>query len=489
MKPLIAHLPSATACDEGRRALLAFVERQARPSLLGIELDGDGRERLPVSQEGRLHDLPGHVTSPLHQLSWPDRHAAGSVDVAQGVLATVASTCVQRYETRAAVNPHRGYPAAHCFFSAQIFLLAEGRAWHLDTAAHGLREVGVHDGEITPTTAVRTSRGAVLAVLLHTGSLPPRYKELRWSLGLLEAGHLTELVVQVARALGLAVRLVRDFVELSVLDAVGARADDGWAPVCLVELGAAQAGKSTSQSATPVAALPAPIDPVLAFERTAWLDECDSTPVDCSAVTVPPDVGSKMTWSDVLFERSAGRGNKGFTASPDPLPRQTLSAVGGAIADALWQRPSISDGGIRTLVVVGRVSEVRPGLYEVDEVGRLRLLATGPDMETIQHAFSYPLTQMSVVSCPAAVVFTVDYRAQLDAGGSRRLRTEQLDLGAAAQAAGLAMTANGGFARPCRSFDPDALASELALAEGEVPAYLALLGVSRFTDLMIDLRA
>ena len=72
--------------------------------------------------------------------------------------------------------------------------------------------------------------------------------------------------------------------------------------------------------------------------------------------------------------------------------------------------------------------------------------------------------------------------------GARGWRLANLQLGVAAQAAGLALASDGLFARPCRSFHEYVLDEILGLDASEVVAYELLAGVNRFTDFVFDLR-
>ncbi|GAA4955063.1 hypothetical protein GCM10023224_45730 [Streptomonospora halophila] len=473
--------------------LLAFAELQARPMRLGIDTDGDDRAPVPVRPPaGADADvaLPGGLHRDIGEAAYPRGRAADGLPAHRRVFGVLAASGVQRFEVRSAVNPHRGYPAAHCFFAAQTFLLSGGAAWHFDTAGHRLRAVGgAADPAQAPTPeAIDAAGGAVLAVLCHPRSIPSRYRELRWALALCEAGHLAELLVQLARAYGLPVRVCRDFPDRAVIAAIGGGAE--WMPACLVELGAARAADAlpVAEAAEP-AAEPAPGDPVLAVDRRAW-SGAPPSPADRTRPEPRAGAGTGRSWSRVVFERSSGHGNKGFTASPVPLAEAALDDAAAALADALGGQRGLGAGGIRTLLLADRVAGRARGLYEIDRTGRTHPLEAepAPGLGAVQRAFSYPLTQMSVTSCAAALVFTMDQRAQLASGGARRLRTAQLDLGAAAQAAGLALSAHGAFLRPARSFDPDLLAADLRLPDDQLPGYIALVGVSRFTDLLLDVR-
>ncbi|WP_026928615.1 hypothetical protein [Glycomyces tenuis] len=432
--------PQAALSDE---RLLAFAERQARPLLLGIPADGDDRVPVPVEATGPDVPLPPGLHRMLDSAPYPRGRVDSDVPVRTRVLGTIAAAAPQRFEVRSAVNPHRAYPAAHCFYSAQLFLLTAGGAWHYDASGHLLRPVA-GDAELD-----RELDGpASLAVVCHLGSVPTRYRELRWSLSLCEAGHLLELLAQVGSAHRLAVRTRRDLPDAALLDRLGLRARDGWTPAGAVELDAPGEG-----GARPPAA--------------------------------GPDTG--MSWAQVLFERSAGRANKGFSPAPVPLAATAAEALLAAIGRAADGVPSAAESGVDVVLASRDVEGLDPGCHLIED-GRARRRIAGPDMDALQRSFAYPATQMSIAGCPAALLMITDHAAAVREGGERGLRLLQLRLGAIAQAAGMALTPHGGFLRPARSFDPDPLAAALRLEPTRLPAYVAPLGVNRFTDLLLDVR-
>src|SRR5699024_8595334 len=100
--------------------------------------------------------------------------------------------------------------------------------------------------------------GAVLAVLGQFEAMPERYHELRWSLVLTECGHLGELLVHGARAIGVPVRTQDHFVDADLLAASGAGGAGGLVPATVLELGAADTAGTLS--AAPFTAAP-PLGP------------------------------------------------------------------------------------------------------------------------------------------------------------------------------------------------------------------------------------
>jgi hypothetical protein len=477
--------------------LLDFAERQARPSRLAISLDGDGRPPVPIPARAaeRRVPLPDGFARRLAHLTYPPSTTrARGTATAAAVLDVVSATAVQRVEPRSAVNPHRGYPAAHCFFAATVVVLAGGSAWAFDEV----------DGSLVPLDEARTDAaaerfaravemagGAVLLVLGEFTGVPARYQELRWSLLLSECGHLSELLVHAARTSGLDVRVQDHFADEQVLAAVG-HGTDRWTPVTAVELGrtelASELGRADASNVVVVAHGQRGVggDPHRA-DRLAW------NPRDPEVPAVDRTLGSfvatvSMPWPDVVFERSAARSNKGFTPRLRALDREVVSAAVEALADALHHVAPASDGGLTAYLLASRVTGIVPGMHLVGRRGELTQVSTRDGMAAVQEAFSYPREEMAIGRSPAAFVITADFLRQAEAGGARGLRLGQLDQGRAMQAAGLALTVHSGFLRPVRSFDPDRLAVSLALPGRELPVYVGLVGESRFTDLLMDVR-
>jgi hypothetical protein len=250
--------------------------------------------------------------------------------------------------------------------------------------------------------------------------------------------------------------------------------------------------------------------PVFAADRAAWLagadvpawqaaDNCPTPPLASGAtptVAVRPGTLPTMSWADVLFERSGGRGNKGFVCSPERLP---MAALVDALSAAGRDAPALSAAGapalghtrsgLRLLVVLERVAGIADGLYEWrPATRRLELLRPGSLMLRFEEAYPYPATQMRLSTANAGLLFVVDFAEVLARQGPRGLRVSQLEMGSILQSIGLAATTHGVFVRPLRAFDPDRLAELADLPRGTEVAYTGLLGRSRFVDLMLDLR-
>lgn len=487
------------------QAALDLVQLQARPHQVAISLEGDGRPPAPVPEaaDDRCVPLPTGLARRQAHLTYPPRPGDPVVPAdADAVLAIVATAGVQRLEPRSAVNPHRAYPAAHCFFAATVWVLAAGSAWVFDPVHHRLVPTG---GEALSTrdpvgcfrSAVHTDGGAVLAVLGQFEAMPERYHELRWSLVLTECGHLGELLVHGARAMGVPVRTQDHFVDADLLAASGG--GGGLVPATVLELGAADTAGTLSAapvtSASPLGLPAGSAADLVGLDRLGWhTTDPVQPPTDRSARTGAGLTGS-APWSDVLFERSAARANKGMTARPDPLPADAAHDLVAALRDALGTRHQAPGSGQPTsrarhsaYLVAGRVQGRVPGLHEITDEGAPVLVRELDGMAALQEVFTYPRVEMSIDSCPAGIVLTTDYQRLLEDAGPRALRLSQVDNGRALQAAGLALTLHDAFLRPARSYDTDRLAELLHLPDGTLPVYVGLVGQSRFTDLLMDVR-
>lgn len=490
-------------------ALRAFVHLQARPSRVAVALEGDGRPCAPVPQlpDDRCVPLPAGWATRQQHLTHPPRHRPGpprATVTPDHVLDLVAAAAVQRLEPRSAVNPHRAYPAAHCFFAATVFVVADGCAWAFDPVRYCLVPVrggatGVPGSERPGSpaerfrAAVETAQGALLVVLAQLEGMPERYHELRWSLVLSESGHVSELLVHGARAAGLTVRTQDHFVDAELLAALGARSP-GLVPTTVLELGDVHTGEAVARvlgGTTPIGDPPRPVGlpaDLAQVDRQGWYAQDPARPaVDRTHRGSSPLLGS-AGWTEVLFHRSAGRVNKGLTARPVPLSAQAAHDAVHAVAEVLVHEPPAHLGGVTAYLVADRVTGHEQGMHVITPRGQTELVGTVDGISALQAVFSYPRAQMAVDSCPAGLVLAVDYDRLLQHRGPRQLRISQLDIGRAFQAAGLALTLHDAFLRPARSYDTDRLAALLALPSGTLPIYVGLIGQSRFVDLLMDVR-
>lgn len=452
----------------------AFAHLQARPNLVFGRPVRPLPPAPPIRYSGAPDiPLPTGLANVLASVPYPSSRESAPAGL-DGLTTLLQSALgFQRYEPANNYNAHRAYPSAQSLFPVEAFVVRGQQAWHYDAARHALRPVGAADGD-------PAGQDAAIALLGRPGKLPEYYRELRWALTLCEAGHAAEVVAATAGALGYAGTVHVDFDDAGLLAAIGAESLDGWLPAAVIGLSPAAPGFPPS---TP---WEAPDDPVLAADRLAWSDAVALAPSPYTA-TATWAGSADVTWEHVLFHRSAGHSRGGFTASPAPLARQALAAAlaaSRAAAQRTWGGMSI-----RMCLAVERVEDLADGLYAWSpEDGDLDLLASGSYLAAVQDAYLYPATVTRVDTGNVALMFLVDYPAVAAKWGARGLRFSQLVMGALAQAAGLALTAHGAFLRPARSFDPDRLGEVAQCKPGETVGYLGLCGVSRLTDLMLDLR-
>jgi hypothetical protein len=144
--------------------------------------------------------------------------------------------------------------------------------------------------------------------------------------------------------------------------------------------------------------------------------------------------------------------------------------------------------GLRVLVALERVDGLADGLYEyLPASDTLEVLRPGRLLMDVQDAFSYPPSSVSVATLNMAWLLCVDYPDIIRRRGPGGFREANLEMGATAQAIGVAVAAWGLFARPCRSYHEANLDPLLGLPASETVGYEVLCGVSRFRDLCLDL--
>ncbi|HVF05965.1 MAG TPA: hypothetical protein VNA20_14070 [Frankiaceae bacterium] len=363
-----------------------------------------------------------------------------------------------RHEPHNPYNPHAAIPSARCAFAVRAYVVRGGEVLAYVPARHELRLVG--DG---------APDGRHVCVVADPAAFPAGYHDLRVALALLEAGHAVANLVTAGRAAGLrsVVRAAGDeLLPLLGLDPAG--------PV----LAAAVVTFGTGGDLAPL--LPG-------------ADPAPHLPVPPGGATTPapeprPPAGRL---ADVLWRRSAGRGVPGLSASLRPVPASALwrAAAEAARLDLVagTEGPRGPVGWLRQFWVTERVDGVPDGVHEHVGDG-IVTHRRGRFLARVQEGFSYPATQTAVETTNLVGLFAVDYPALMRAYGPAGFLAAQLRLGAAAQAASLALAAEGLFARPCRSFHEHVLDDLLGLTATETVGYELLCGRARFPDLLLDLR-
>lgn len=94
-----------------------------------------------------------------------------------------------------------------------------------------------------------------------------------------------------------------------------------------------------------------------------------------------------------------------------------------------------------------RVDGVDDGVHEyLPHAGGTIAVRRGRHLGRVQEGFSYPSVQTAIETMNLVGLFAVDYPAALRAYGPRGFRVANVCLGAASQAASLALAAEGLFA-------------------------------------------
>lgn len=499
--------PTAAESNSAAVAVRAFADRQARPHSLGV---GDGAVEprpVPVEVRSTVVPLAHDLGAVLDEIPATERGAGIQDPWRQLELVLHGAFGVQRWEPTHPYNGHRAFPSPRCAFPTNAFVIdAEGGAWWFDPGGHELRGVGDRRTEAHGLPElVRASGGATIAVAADQGALPAPYGELRYPLSALEAGHAVATCGLVARAVGASPVVRCSFDDAALLRRLGLDVDDGWLPMALVELGATGLSTSSGPAVHEIAPLAARPD------SFGWLrgGEVEAWPGDDVAsgtggvehvrvvgrdrdrsVALPPRSGRDgPSLGRLLYERSAGRARTGASGMPAPLPGESFRAMLDSVAQPLdlGIRPRPWGTEARCLVVVENTVGLADGVYEWRPPELLRL-SDGPALARVQATFAYSPEWVRVDTFNHAWCFVLDHARVIDRLGPRGFRVAQLELGSIAQSLGLAATAEGAFARPCRSYDHDGLADLLDLDEHETVAYEVLVGRDRFHDLLLDVR-
>ena len=281
--------------SESPRSLIEdFVWRQSYGKTFGDpgELGSVAPPRVGGSS-GRW-PLPGGLTAALASVSWPvDWTAGSSPDVpcrrVQALLYNALG--IVRREPSNPYNDHRAFPSPRCLFPTHAYLLCArtGRAFLYNPMAHALETPDGFSaqGADSPEQSWSARAGGVVAVVSRYTRIPAYYRDLRYTLAVLEAGHALYNLALVAAALQVPARVCLAFDDAAVLRRLMLKADEGWMPVALVTLGhtTLDAGASVldgsedtrgGSCAAPRSEDP-PADRLSAVDAAAWLaaEDCD----------------------------------------------------------------------------------------------------------------------------------------------------------------------------------------------------------------------
>lgn len=484
-------------------SLTEFLRVQTRPNLVfngpGGKKGEDGPATPVRAASPRLVTWDERPDRLLRETLFPQRLPdAAAIPRSRRLQALIRSAAgPQRHEASHAFNGHRAFPSAQSKYPAELFVGIGGTTWHYDSSWDGLRPVGADSGA-DPWAELDGGSPAFLAVLGRPNRLPAYYRELQWALTLCEEGHLAGMTAQLARALGFGVEVVAEFDDQGLLERIGAVPGDQWLPGAVVGLDGARPELPRSARVWPE-----PAEPWLDADRQAWMAQPvpPPPPVPAAPATFGQDAAPTLrSWASVMFHRSGGRAPGGLTASPERLPSGLLDAAldaasavatdwGAAGPAAGPVAGHVENAGVELFAVVERTHGREDGVYAWDPVRHsLELREPGQHLAAVQRAFYYPRTVTRVDTCNVAVCCVADYTAALETEGPRGLRLAQLRFGALMQASAMVCSAHDVFLRPCRSFDPDALGALLRVRPEQTVGYLCLVGRSRYTDLLLDLR-
>ncbi|MGW5927751.1 nitroreductase family protein [Streptomyces anulatus] len=274
-----------------------------------------------------------------------------------------------------------------------------------------------------PAPATVTS--ATVELTVDPSRLPAGYGTLREALALLETGHLSSALVEAGRATGLA--------------------------AC------ASAGGVGGASGT------------------------------VAEVTLGRAMAPTWPWHQVAAARSAALTPRGLSADPRPLPTETLRRV---VQDSRPPSGSLADrrgtGGLRHRLAVRGVTDVRDGLYELDD-DVLVVLDHGRATRRIQSAFRYGPADVDVTGMNLVWIITADVDDAVRGQGPDGYQNLLLTVGAAAQHVCSAAAAAGLFCRPVRSFDEAATEAAVQAHPAEDIVYMLLIGRPRALDFCYEL--
>jgi hypothetical protein len=220
----------------------------------------------------------------------------------------------------------------------------------------------------------------------------------------------------------------------------------------------------------------------------------------CQARGLPdlmPSASTPLSWSDVLWRRSAGRvsgGRYGFALRPAPVPRGTLDSL---LAWAAVPAPDVAltavGRQVRTTLVLKAIEGLADGVYRLGGDGRAELLrADARTLARLEPGFARPSSPTTDIGLRHAAVFWVHSVATgrlLDEFGPGGLALLNLWCGWTIHGLCLAAAAAGLIARPARSYDEHHIQPLLGLEGEEFPVFTTVCGTPRFTSPMLDLRS
>lgn len=508
--------------DLYRSLIESFVWKQSYGKTFGGSIESISTAENADSPGHRWH-LPLDLTAAIAQVAWPvDWTMCGATQEAswsdvQALLYNALG--LLRREPSNPYNDHRAFPSPRCLYATHAYLLypEAGRALHYSPTEHALEEIdGADRKPESPEKSWTADTGGVIAIISRYTRIPEYYRDLRYTLAILEAGHSLYNVALVAAALRIRARICLAFDDAAVLRRLELSAHRGWTPIALVTLGKMAVDSGTlrlgelddsshgrKEATHPLRAGDSSANDFLAaVDAAGWLAEtgCDawrrrgvvppSAPDGTIAASAPPSAPLNDL-AAVLFRRNSGRGNHGLSGAMKTISPQVVSSacregfrpIPSDLAQAAWTRT-----GLRVLLVVERVESLEDGLYELFPAeSALAMVRRGRWLADVQRAFSPPVG-IYISSFNVVWFLVVDYGQVLNELGPRGFRLVNIELGWIAQGVSCAMAAEGLFARPCRSYSEPLLDTILGLSAREQVGYEVLCGVNRFHDVVLDLR-
>lgn len=507
--------------DLYRSLIESFIWKQSYGKTFGSSIESMSTDAW---HPGRLWHLPLDLTAAIAHVAWPVDWtmpgAAREVSWSDVQALLYNALGLLRREPSNPYNDHRAFPSPRCLYATHAYLLCPeaDRALRYNPTEHALEEM---DGAgrrtlESPERSWSADTGGVIAIIGRYTRIPEYYRDLRYTLAILEAGHSLYNVALVAAALRIRARIHLAFDDAAVLRRLALPAHRGWAPIALVTLGKMAVdhgsprlgGLDDSNQGRKEAIHPSRAgdssanDFLAAVDSACWLagTDCDTwrrrgvAPPSALRGTVSVSVPQGSPLDDlatVLFRRNSGRGNHGLSGAMKTISpwvvssacREGFRPIPSDLAQAAWTRT-----GLRVLLVVERVESLEDGLYELFPAeSALAVVRRGKLLADVQRAFSPPVG-IYISSFNVVWFLVVDYDQVLNELGPRGFRLVNIELGWIAQGVSCAMAAQGLFARPCRSYSESLLDAILGLSAREQVGYEVLCGVNRFHDIVLDLR-
>ncbi len=452
--------------------------------------------------------------------------------------ALVMAFGLQRREPSNLFNDHRGYASVRSRFPVHVYLHTDEHAWLLDGYRHGLLPIG--DAGPTFPDATDASSAAPAAIHSLSVALAGRFTHLPSLYGRLR-GPLTELELGISlRALCVALDVVGLRGELQLPGpgvgplmarlALDPRAE--WTVPLTVAIGPSDSG------AGPAPAVARAADGDTAGDR----DDDDPTLAEVVAVNraslatvaahgpgagrgwaralpgLPVAGPDGRSWSDVLWDRNAGRmprqlagvsGRRRLVTGElvrqavawvsTPPPTALLAAVArritvsGCLQDVEgwatgWYRLGPADDG----GCADNGSDDRGGGSDALGARRLELVAADPTLPArLEACYGHglnPTAGCAVRHANAIWLLTADVTSLVADFGPGAWTLAQYAAGWMAHGLCLAAAAHGRYARPNRAFDEILLQPVVALTAGEMVLLSVVSGAGRFLEPTLDLR-